>query len=97
MKIALITGANKGIGKETARGLGKKGFTVLIGSRDEKNGAAVVDEFKKADIQAFTVPLEVTDEASILSAARWVESKFGKLDVLVNNAGIIADTGPIEW
>jgi NAD(P)-dependent dehydrogenase (short-subunit alcohol dehydrogenase family) len=90
-KIALITGANKGIGKEIARGLGKKGFTVLIGSRDEKRGADVVDEFKKEDIQAFAIPLEVTNEASILSAAKWVESKFGKLDVLVNNAGVVTD------
>jgi NAD(P)-dependent dehydrogenase (short-subunit alcohol dehydrogenase family) len=90
-KIALITGANKGIGKEIARGLGRKGFTVLVGSRDEKNGQAAVEEFKKEKIDAYTVRLEVTNEASILSAAQWTESKFGKLDVLVNNAGIIAD------
>jgi NAD(P)-dependent dehydrogenase (short-subunit alcohol dehydrogenase family) len=96
-KIALITGANKGIGKEIARGLGRKGFTVLVGSRDEKKGEAVVSEFKKEDIQAYAVPLEVTNEASILSALKWVESKFGKLDVLVNNAGIITDqTKPSE-
>jgi len=97
VKIALITGANKGIGKEIARGLGRKGYTVLVGSRDEKKGEVVVSEFKKEDIQAYAVPLEVTDEASILSAAKWVESKFGKLDVLVNNAGIVTDnTKPSE-
>ncbi len=96
-KIALITGANKGIGKEIARGLGQKGFIVLVGSRDEKKGEAVVSEFKKEDIQAFAVPLEVTNESSILSVSKWVESKFGKLDVLVNNAGIITDqTKPSE-
>jgi NAD(P)-dependent dehydrogenase (short-subunit alcohol dehydrogenase family) len=71
--------------------LGKKGFTVLVGSRDPKNGDAAVHELKQQDIHAYTIPLEVTDEASILSAAKWVESKFGKLDVLVNNAGIITD------
>jgi NAD(P)-dependent dehydrogenase (short-subunit alcohol dehydrogenase family) len=92
-KIALITGANKGIGKEIARGLGKKGYIVLVGSRDAKNGEATVSEFKKEDIQAYALPLEVTDEASIRSAARWVESKFGKLDALVNNAGILGDIG----
>ena len=88
MKIALITGANKGIGKEIAIGLGNRGFTVLIGSRDAKNGEAVVKEFKEQDIQAFALALEVTDEASIQAATKWVTERFGKLDVLVNNAGI---------
>jgi NAD(P)-dependent dehydrogenase (short-subunit alcohol dehydrogenase family) len=91
-KTALVTGANKGIGKEIARGLGRQGYTVLIGSRDAKNGEAAVAEFKTQDIQAFTIPLEVTNEASIHSAAKWVESKFGKLDVLVNNAGVFIDS-----
>jgi NAD(P)-dependent dehydrogenase (short-subunit alcohol dehydrogenase family) len=91
--IALITGANKGIGKEIARGLGRKGFTVLIGARDPKKGDAVIQEFKTEDIQAFAVPLEVTSESSISAAAQWVESKFGRLDVLVNNAGIVTDQG----
>jgi NAD(P)-dependent dehydrogenase (short-subunit alcohol dehydrogenase family) len=90
-KIALITGANKGIGKEIARGLGQKGYTVLIGSRDEKKGEAAVHEFKKENVQAYAVSLEVTNEASILSVAQWIETKFGVLDVLVNNAGIITD------
>ena len=90
-KIALVTGANKGIGKEIARGLGKKGFTVLVGSRDQKNGEAVILAFRQEDIQAHVLQLEVTNDTSILSAAKWVEEKFGKLDVLINNAGIALD------
>ena len=90
-KIALITGANKGIGKEIARGLGKQGFTVLIGSRDKKNGEDTINEFKKENLIAYVVPLEVTNEASVQSAFEWVESKFGKLDILINNAGIATD------
>ncbi len=96
-KVALVTGANKGIGKEIARGLGRKGFTVVVGSRDQKNGEAVVQEFQKENLQAYAVALEVTNEASVQAAAQWVESKFGKLDVLVNNAGIMSDyTKPSE-
>jgi NAD(P)-dependent dehydrogenase (short-subunit alcohol dehydrogenase family) len=97
LKVALITGANKGIGKEIARGLGKKGFMVLIGSRDLKNGEAVAAQFKNEDIQAHVVELDVTQEASVQAAAKWIEARFGKLDVLVNNAGIIASiSGPSE-
>jgi NAD(P)-dependent dehydrogenase (short-subunit alcohol dehydrogenase family) len=90
VKTALITGANKGIGKEIARGLGKKGFIVFIGSRDLKNGEAVVAEFKKEDIQAHAIELDVTKDQSVKAAAKWIESHFGKLDALVNNAGILS-------
>ena len=92
-KIALITGANKGIGKEIARQLGAGGFTVLIGARDETRGQDAAQELQSAGIDAQFVPLSVTDAASIENAARWVEEKFGALDVLVNNAAIAKDTG----
>lgn len=85
--IALITGGNKGIGLETARQLGKKGITVLIGARDEGRGLAAVETLRKEGITAGWVGLEVTDAASIRSAAEQVTREFGVLDILVNNAG----------
>jgi NAD(P)-dependent dehydrogenase (short-subunit alcohol dehydrogenase family) len=92
-KIALVTGANKGIGKEIARQLGARGFTVLIGARDEARGAEAATELKQAGIDARAVPLDVTDQASIEAAAERIEGEFGRLDVLVNNAGIAMDFG----
>ena len=95
--IALITGANKGIGLETARQLGRQGITVLIGSRDPARGAAAVRDLAQDGIQAKAIQLEVTDAASIRSAADQVNSEHGRLDILINNAGILdyaAETGP---
>ncbi len=93
-KVALITGANKGIGKEIARQLGAQGLTVLIGARDEGRGAEAAAELTKEGINAHAVPLDVTDQASINAAAHRIESDYGRLDVLVNNAGIALDGGP---
>ena len=91
-KVALVTGANKGLGKEIARQLGNQGFTVVVGARDDKAGQSAVDELKKDGVkEAFAVKLEVTNPDHIASAAKWVSDKFGKLDVLVNNAGISLD------
>jgi len=92
--IALITGANKGIGKEIARQLGAQGLTVLIGARDTGRGAEAAAELKQQGIKAHAVPLDVTDGASIDAAAKMIESDYGRLDVLVNNAGIALDGGP---
>lgn len=89
MTIALITGGNKGIGLETARQLGRLGISVLIGARDEQRGLAAVETLRKEGISAKWVALEVTDAASITSAAATVEREFGVLDVLVNNAGYL--------
>ena len=93
-KIALITGANKGIGKEIARQLGAQGLTVLIGARDETRGAEAVSELNQEGLTAHSVQLDVTDQESIDAAAKRIEAEFGKLDVLVNNAGIALDKGP---
>jgi NAD(P)-dependent dehydrogenase (short-subunit alcohol dehydrogenase family) len=87
--IALITGANKGIGLETARQLGKKGISVLIAARDEARGLAAVEVLRKEDIDAKWIALEVTDAASIRRAADQVAAEFGHLDILVNNAGYL--------
>ncbi|WP_018219861.1 SDR family oxidoreductase [Salinispora pacifica] len=87
-KIALITGANKGIGYEIARQLGERGHIVLVGSRDENRGKQAVDSLAAQGIRAVPVRLDVTDPASISAAAAEVEQRFGRLDILVNNAGI---------
>ena len=92
-KTALITGANKGIGFETARQLGKQGYTVLVGARDETKGAEAVEKLKGEGFDADFVKIDATNEETIKSAAQTVGEKYGKLDVLVNNAGIFVDFG----
>lgn len=83
--VALITGANKGIGHQIAKDLAGKGFTVLIGSRDFSNGEAAAKEIGD---QAHALQLDVTDQSSIAAAATRIRTDFGRLDVLVNNTGV---------
>lgn len=90
-KIALITGANKGIGLETARQLGKKDMTVLVGARGRSKGEAAVKKLSEEGIEAHFIDLDVSDSASIKKAAEKVKADFGRLDILVNNAGIMID------
>jgi NAD(P)-dependent dehydrogenase (short-subunit alcohol dehydrogenase family) len=90
-RIALVTGANKGIGKEIARQLGEAGMTVLVAARDADRGAAAVEELAAGGIDARPVVLDVIDEESVAAAAKQVERDHGRLDVLVNNAGILLD------
>lgn len=86
--IALITGANKGIGFETARQLGQQGIHVIIGARDTARGEEAVQKLAEMDVEATFVQLDVTDEESIARAAQSVVETFGRLDILINNAGI---------
>jgi NAD(P)-dependent dehydrogenase (short-subunit alcohol dehydrogenase family) len=90
-KIALITGANKGIGLETARQLGKKDITVLLGARDSSKAETAAAELRKDGIDAHPVVIDVSDSESIRTAARQVERDFGRLDILINNAGVMTD------
>ncbi|GAA3335774.1 SDR family oxidoreductase [Amorphoplanes nipponensis] len=87
-RIALVTGANKGIGYEIAAGLGARGWSVGVGARDDARREAAVDKLRAGGVDAFGVPLDVTDDASVAAAARLVEERAGRLDALVNNAGI---------
>ena len=87
-KIALVTGANKGIGYEIAVGLGALGWSVGVGARDQERREAAVRSLREGGVDAFGVPLDVTDDASVAAAARLVEDRAGRLDVLVNNAGV---------
>ena len=89
-KIALITGANKGIGLETARQLATFGMTVLIGSRDLSRGEIAAAALRAEGLDATAISLDVASDASITDAAAAVGDKFDHLDVLVNNAGIYA-------
>lgn len=86
--LALITGANKGIGFETARQLGQQGIRVIIGARDKARGEEAVQKLAALDVQATLVELDVTDEKSISQAAQYIAKTFGSLDILINNAGI---------
>jgi len=94
--IALITGANKGIGFEIARGLGAKKIVVLMGARDDAKGKAAAERLKGEGIDARPVPLDVTKQDSIARAAQWIKAQFGRLDILVNNAGIAEWGKPTE-
>ncbi|GIH51159.1 SDR family oxidoreductase [Microbispora rosea] len=86
--IALVTGANKGIGYEIAVGLGALGWSVGVGARGDEPRESAVEKLRAAGVDAFGVPLDVTDDASVAAAARLIEERAGRLDVLVNNAGI---------
>lgn len=87
-KIALVTGANKGIGYEIARGLAGKGMTVLLGCRDLGRAEAARKQLKQEKLDVLPLLLDVTRAETIAAATARVDSNYGKLDVLVNNAGI---------
>jgi NAD(P)-dependent dehydrogenase (short-subunit alcohol dehydrogenase family) len=86
--IALVTGANKGIGYAIAAGLGALGWSVGVGARDDQRREEAVAKLIAAGVAAFGVALDVTDDASVADAARRIEERAGRLDVLVNNAGV---------
>jgi NAD(P)-dependent dehydrogenase (short-subunit alcohol dehydrogenase family) len=87
-KVALITGANKGIGFETARQLGAQGITVLVGARNAERGNEAVAKLKDEGVDAHFVHLDIDDLATHTAAAQFIETTFGKLDILINNAAI---------
>jgi NAD(P)-dependent dehydrogenase (short-subunit alcohol dehydrogenase family) len=89
--VALVTGANKGIGLQIAKDLAAHGLTVLVGSRDMARGEEAA---KTIEGDAHSIQLDVTDRASISAAAERIRDEFGRLDVLVNNAGIAYAGGP---
>jgi NAD(P)-dependent dehydrogenase (short-subunit alcohol dehydrogenase family) len=92
MDVALITGANKGIGLEVARQLASKGMRVLIGSRDAKRGQAAVELLRAEGLKDVELlEIDVTSQESIAKAAAEVGARYGVLDVLINNAAIAID------
>ncbi len=95
-KVALVTGANRGIGLETARQLGQKGITVVVGARSLSAGKETAARLQKEGIEAFPVQLDVTKADDRKAAAKAVADKYGKLDILINNAGVGAEDGMFE-
>src|ERR1700727_1569029 len=83
--VALVTGANQGIGLQIAKDLAARGLTVLVGSRSLERGEAAVTEVGP---EAVALQLDVTDQASVRSAAERVRNEFSRLDVLIQNAAI---------
>ena len=91
-KVAFITGANKGLGLETARGLGQLGIAVVIGSRDEAKGRVAADKLRAEGIEKVeAVRFDVTRPEDHQEIVRHLEGRYGKLDILVNNAGVALD------
>ncbi len=91
-EVALVTGANKGIGREIARRLAAGGVIVYLGCRDEKRGEQAARDLAGDAADVRFLQLDVTDQAQIDAAAKHVDGEFGRLDILVNNAGIA-----VEW
>lgn len=91
-RVALVTGANKGIGREIAAQLARRGYTVLVAARDEAAGKTAVDAITAEGGDARAVKLEVTSADDIAAVAAWIGQTFGKLDLLINNAGVA-----LEW
>ena len=90
--IALVTGANKGIGRQIAIQLARDhGFTVIIGSRQISAGEVLASELQSQGHQATTVQLDLSSDVSIANAVKTIDQQYGRLDVLINNAGIFLD------
>ncbi|WP_409464970.1 SDR family NAD(P)-dependent oxidoreductase [Amycolatopsis sp. GA6-003] len=95
-KIALVTGANKGVGLATARQLAERGLTVLLGTRDAEKGASAATELAEDGGSVRPVRIDIADAASVREAAALAERDYGRLDVLVNNAGMLIRKPAVE-
>ena len=94
-KVALVTGANKGIGFEIARQLAQAGIAVIMGARNLQRGQDAASDLEKTGLDIEAIEIDLTDEASIASAAAKIAAKYGRLDILINNAGIVdPEDGP---
>ncbi len=91
-RVALVTGAYRGIGLEVARQLARRGFATVLTARDALKAEAAAGALTKEGLKVVPFPLDVTDPESVRGAARFVEERFGRPDVLVNNAAVLYDT-----
>jgi NAD(P)-dependent dehydrogenase (short-subunit alcohol dehydrogenase family) len=94
--LAVISGASRGLGFETCRQLGRRGYRVLLTARDHAKGKAAAAALRDEGLEVGFFPLDVTDRDSVRSLAGHLETEFGRLDVLVNNAGVFLDPMPPE-
>src|SRR5207247_2356194 len=91
-KVAFITGANRGLGLETARELGKEGITVVLGSRDPKKGEAAAAKLRDEGITAESLSFDVNKSQDHQKSYDYFAKKYGRLDILVNNAGVLKES-----
>jgi NAD(P)-dependent dehydrogenase (short-subunit alcohol dehydrogenase family) len=90
-RIALVTGANRGLGFELCRQLAAQDITVLLGARSADSGEKAANELRNQDKDVHFIQLDMTDDAGIVSATSHIAEQFGRLDILVNNAAILTD------
>jgi NAD(P)-dependent dehydrogenase (short-subunit alcohol dehydrogenase family) len=88
-RVAVVTGGNRGIGFEVCRALAREGAKVVLGARDEAAGEKAAESLRSEGLDVVSRKLDVTDQASVDALAAWLESEQGRLDVLINNAGIM--------
>lgn len=97
VEVALVTGANKGIGRQIVRRLAAEGMTVYLGARDEQRGRRAEHELAEEGIDVRFIQLDITVQAQVDAAVERIEADFGRLDILVNNAGVVVEWGvPVE-
>src|SRR5947209_4890755 len=87
--VAVVSGANRGIGREVARQLAEHNFTVVLGSRDPAKGRRAAQELDPSGTRILPHQLDITDPASIAALAEWIRQTLGRADVLINNAAIL--------
>lgn len=90
-RIAVITGASRGLGLETCRQLARLGITVVLTARDSIKGETAAAMLRAENLDVRFYPLDVTNEESTEELARFIEREYGRLDILVNNAGVVRD------
>jgi NAD(P)-dependent dehydrogenase (short-subunit alcohol dehydrogenase family) len=93
-KVAFITGANRGLGLETARQLGKTGVTIVMGVRDLEKGKEALKSLQAEGVKGEAIAFDVTDPKSAKKVFDHFKEKYGKLDILINNAGVMLDPQP---
>jgi NAD(P)-dependent dehydrogenase (short-subunit alcohol dehydrogenase family) len=93
-KIALVTGANKGIGFETAKQLAQQNIKVLLGARNETEGKKAEEVLRGMSLDVTYIKLDISDSTDIANVKNYIEGEYGTLDILVNNAAVFLDS---EW
>lgn len=93
-RLALVTGANRGIGFAVAHRLAAAGLEVLVGSRDDERGASAVERIRADGLTAAHLVLDITDQDSVAAAVAAIDETFGRLDVLINNAAVKLEFHP---